>query len=102
MKLVPTGILKVNPEPVTWRERVGYVLRRMARAIDHRAHVVMVVETTPELDADDVNECLRFGWRQAAKALADLAEEEAIDTKLRHVAPTLYREHRGDKTRPLL
>lgn len=102
MKIVPTGIIEINPTATTWRERVGSVLRRMARAIDHRAHVVVVVKTEPELSTHDVNECLKFGWRQAAKALADLADEEAIDVKLRHVAPTLYREHDGDKTRPLL
>ena len=102
MNLVPHGLIKINPDATTWRERVGSVLRRMAHAIDHRAHVVVVVKTEPELSTHDVNECLKFGWRQAAKALADLADEEAIDVKLRHVAPTLYREHDGDKTRPLL
>lgn len=82
----------VNMRPEGWRPLLAYWLRCAACRLDPCWHLLVRIETTPRLSAEEIHECLAQGEAAIERAVQSQATAAGIEQAMQRHCGHLYRD----------
>lgn len=93
-----SGEISVNRPPRSLREKLGYMLRRMASRLDGRRTCTIEVELCPPLPQKEVDEHIDAAFRFMRDSLIRTHKLEVEDILLSNATPKLYADLGGARS----
>lgn len=81
---------RLNHPPENWRERLGDLVRRIARRIDGRPSLAFDIRTEPDIGPERLAACLRKGIDRSEEFIIEELREVATEKLMRAHMPELY------------
>lgn len=77
-------------KPNCWKERLAWILRRIADRLDRRDSFALKFESDPELPIHYRNRCIERGMEVALSLMAESVAYESMDHHLQSKYPELW------------